>query len=274
MRDIALARDGRGGSFRRATWRSPPLTRASPAWSRCGASPRHRGRRRPSTNAWRLLWHDGRGARVRARVRAEQARQPSDPWSRSRRATSISATARAACTTTVSIDNLRHVQALARIRGQRPAPPWTTTSAVARQKQPLEMASAGSTFHKRPEGYFAGKLINVRGPARRVCGRCAGERETLRVRGQHGPRERERTYSGLIEHVQAEVKSRFGVDLEPEVRMIGEFSRPMSQWGSQLPAIPPILSFSTISLVPPHLRREVRELLPAGGLDGPAVLQG
>lgn len=28
---------------------------------------------------------------------------------------------------------------------------------------------------------------------------------------------------GLIEHVQAEVKAQFGVDLEPEVRMIGEF---------------------------------------------------
>ena len=28
---------------------------------------------------------------------------------------------------------------------------------------------------------------------------------------------------GLIEHVQSEVKSQFGVDLEPEVRMIGEF---------------------------------------------------
>lgn len=54
-------------------------------------------------------------------------------------------------------------------------------------KQPLEYPSAGSTF-KRPEGYFAGKLImdaGLRGFSR---GRCASVREALRICHQQGKR--------------------------------------------------------------------------------------
>lgn len=89
------------------------------------------------------------------------------------------------------------------------------------EKQPLEMASAGSTF-KRPEGYFAGKLIMDAG----LRGARVGDAQVSEkhcgfvVNTGHASA---RDVLGLIEHVQDEVKSQFGVDLEPEVRMIGEF---------------------------------------------------
>lgn len=89
------------------------------------------------------------------------------------------------------------------------------------EKQPLEMASAGSTF-KRPEGYFAGKLImdaGLRGA--RVGDAQVSEKHCGFV--VNTGRASAKDVLGLIEHVQAEVKSQFGVDLEPEVRMIGEF---------------------------------------------------
>ena len=89
------------------------------------------------------------------------------------------------------------------------------------EKQPLEMASAGSTF-KRPEGYFAGKLImdaGLRGA--RVGDAQVSEKHCGFV--VNTGRASAKDVLGLIEHVQSEVKSRFGVDLEPEVRMIGEF---------------------------------------------------
>ena len=89
------------------------------------------------------------------------------------------------------------------------------------EKQPLEMASAGSTF-KRPDGYFAGKLIMDAG----LRGARVGDAQVSEkhcgfvVNTGHASA---RDVLGLIEHVQDEVKSQFGVDLEPEVRMIGEF---------------------------------------------------
>ena len=89
------------------------------------------------------------------------------------------------------------------------------------EKQPLEMASAGSTF-KRPEGYFAGKLIMDAG----LRGARVGDAQVSEkhcgfvVNTGHASA---RDVLGLIEHVRDEVKSQFGVDLEPEVRMIGEF---------------------------------------------------
>ena len=89
------------------------------------------------------------------------------------------------------------------------------------EKQPLEMASAGSTF-KRPEGYFAGKLIMDAG----LRGARVGDAQVSEkhcgfvVNTGHASA---RDVLGLIEHVQDEVKSQFGVDLEPEVRMVGEF---------------------------------------------------
>ena len=89
------------------------------------------------------------------------------------------------------------------------------------EKQPLEMASAGSTF-KRPAGHFAGKLIMDAG----LCGARVGDAQ---VSEKHcgfvvnTGRASAKDVLGLIEHVQGEVKAQFGVDLEPEVRMVGEF---------------------------------------------------
>lgn len=89
------------------------------------------------------------------------------------------------------------------------------------EKQPLEMASAGSTF-KRPQGHFAGKLImdaGLRGT--RVGAAQVSEKHCGFVVNTGGATARD--VRGLIERVQSEVKAQFGVDLEPEVRMIGEF---------------------------------------------------
>ncbi len=89
------------------------------------------------------------------------------------------------------------------------------------EKQPLDMPSAGSTF-KRPEGHFAGKLImdaGLRGV--RVGGAQVSEKHCGFVVNAGGATAKD--VLGLIEQVQAEVKQQFGVDLEPEVRMLGEF---------------------------------------------------
>lgn len=89
------------------------------------------------------------------------------------------------------------------------------------EKQPLEMPSAGSTF-KRPEGYFAGKLImdaGLRGA--RVGGAQVSEKHCGFVVNADGATAAD--VNGLIEHIQVEVKRQFGVDLETEVRRVGEF---------------------------------------------------
>lgn len=89
------------------------------------------------------------------------------------------------------------------------------------QKQPLEYASAGSTF-KRPEGYFAGKLIMDAGlRGFQVGGAQVSEKHCGFVINR-GDATAEDILT-LIRHVQKTVKEKFGVDLETEVRMIGEF---------------------------------------------------
>ncbi len=88
-------------------------------------------------------------------------------------------------------------------------------------KQPLEMASAGSTF-KRPEGHFAGKLImdaGLRGYT--VGGAQVSEKHCGFVVNTGNATAAD--VNAVIEHVQEEVKRQFDVDLEPEVRRIGEF---------------------------------------------------
>lgn len=88
-------------------------------------------------------------------------------------------------------------------------------------KQPLHLPSAGSTF-KRPVGYFAGKLIDDAG-----------------LRGlRHGGAQISDLHCGfvvnvaeatcqdvteLIQTVQKVVRDQFGVNLETEVRFLGEF---------------------------------------------------
>lgn len=88
-----------------------------------------------------------------------------------------------------------------------------------REKQPLEYPSAGSTF-KRPEGYFAGKLIDDTGlrgfglggakVSDKHCGFIinTGNATALDVRN-------------LIKEVQNRVEDKFGVRLETEVKFIG-----------------------------------------------------
>ena len=89
------------------------------------------------------------------------------------------------------------------------------------EKQPLEYPSAGSTF-KRPEGHFAGKLImdaGLRGyqvgdaqVAEKHCGFVInrGNATAADIRT-------------LMKDVTEKVQEQFGVELEPEVKLLGEF---------------------------------------------------
>ena len=90
-----------------------------------------------------------------------------------------------------------------------------------KEKQPLEYPSAGSTF-KRPEGYFAGKLIQDCGlKGFRVGDAMVSEKHSgFVINVGHAT---EADVMTLIRHVQQEVDRQFCVRIEPEVRMIGEF---------------------------------------------------
>lgn len=86
-------------------------------------------------------------------------------------------------------------------------------------KQPLEYASAGSTF-KRPEGYFAGKLImdaGLRGFT--VGGAQVSEKHCGFVINRGGATAQ--NVMDLVRQVQNEVKKQFGVELELEVKLLG-----------------------------------------------------
>lgn len=87
-------------------------------------------------------------------------------------------------------------------------------------KQPLEYPSAGSTF-KRPEGYFAGKLIQDAGlKGYTIGGAAVSEKHSGFVINKNGATATD--ILNLIHHIQEEVKKQFNVDLHPEVRIIGE----------------------------------------------------
>ncbi|MBR3811688.1 MAG: UDP-N-acetylmuramate dehydrogenase [Agathobacter sp.] len=88
-------------------------------------------------------------------------------------------------------------------------------------KQPLEYPSAGSTF-KRPEGYFAGKLIQDAGlRGYQVGGAQVSEKHCGFVINKGNASAAD--VLQLIEDVQRIVYDTFQVELEPEVKMIGEF---------------------------------------------------
>ena len=93
-------------------------------------------------------------------------------------------------------------------------------NARRRDKQPLNYPSAGSVF-KRPEGYFAGALIEQAGlKGRSVNGAMVSEKHAGFI-----VKVGEATAAdiiALIGIVQDEVEARFGVRLEPEVRILGE----------------------------------------------------
>ena len=93
-------------------------------------------------------------------------------------------------------------------------------NARRRDKQPLNFPSAGSTF-KRPEGYFAGALIEQAGlKGRTVGGAQVSEKHAGFIVNVGGATAADIT--GLIKVVQDEVLRAFGVQLETEVRIIGE----------------------------------------------------
>ena len=89
------------------------------------------------------------------------------------------------------------------------------------QKQPLDLPSAGSTF-KRPEGYFAGKLImdsGLRGC--RIGGAQVSEKHCGFVVNADGATAGD--VRALMDHVIQVVKEKHGVTLEPEVKFLGDF---------------------------------------------------
>ena len=87
-------------------------------------------------------------------------------------------------------------------------------------RQPLEYASAGSTF-KRPEGHFAAKLIDDCG----LRGLTVGDAQVSEKHAGFVINKNNASAAdvlALMEQIQKTVKEKFGVDLVPEVRVIGE----------------------------------------------------
>ena len=92
-------------------------------------------------------------------------------------------------------------------------------AARRREKQPLEYPSAGS-FFKRPAGHYAGGLIEQAGLKGAAIG---GAQVSVKHAGFliNVGRATARDFLVLMEHVQDVVQRRFGVRLEPEVRIVG-----------------------------------------------------
>lgn len=87
-------------------------------------------------------------------------------------------------------------------------------------KQPVQFPSAGS-FFKRPEGHFAGKLIQDSG----MKGVSVGGAQVSELHGGFIVNKGNATATDIIqlmELVQKKVYEKFGVSLEPEVRIIGD----------------------------------------------------
>lgn len=88
------------------------------------------------------------------------------------------------------------------------------------EKQPLEYPSAGSTF-KRPEGYFAGKLIQDSGlKGYSIGGAAVSSKHSGFVINKGNATAKD--ILDLIAYIQEKVKKQFGVELHTEVRIIGE----------------------------------------------------
>lgn len=94
-------------------------------------------------------------------------------------------------------------------------------AAARRTKQPLEFPSAGSTF-KRPQGYFAGKLIMDAGlRGYQVGGAQVSEKHCGFVINKGGATSAD--VLQLIADVKQRVYDKFQVELEPEVKMVGDY---------------------------------------------------
>lgn len=89
-----------------------------------------------------------------------------------------------------------------------------------REKQPLEYPSAGSTF-KRPPGYFVGPLVeelNLKGY--RIGGAEVSEKHAGFIVNRGGASAAD--VLQLINKIQIEARNKFGVELHPEIRIVGE----------------------------------------------------
>lgn len=94
-------------------------------------------------------------------------------------------------------------------------------AARRREKQPLEYPSAGSTF-KRPEGYFAAKLIEDAGlKGFRIGGAQVSPKHAGFVINEKNATSAD--IYALIKEVQKRVKEHSGVAIEPEVICLGTF---------------------------------------------------
>ncbi len=94
-------------------------------------------------------------------------------------------------------------------------------SEARKSKQPLEYPSAGSTF-KRPEGYFAGKLIMDSG----LRGYSVGDAQISEKHCGFVINKGSATAKDvirLVDDVKSKVYEQFGVELEMEIKTLGEF---------------------------------------------------
>lgn len=92
-----------------------------------------------------------------------------------------------------------------------------------REKQPLQYPSAGSTF-KRPEGYFAGKLISDAGlKGKTIGGAQVSEKHAGFIVNIGGATTKD--ILDLIAFCQKTVQEQFGVTLETEVKIVGNGKR-------------------------------------------------
>ncbi len=88
-----------------------------------------------------------------------------------------------------------------------------------RAKQPLEFPSAGSTF-KRPAGHYVGPMIEQAGlKGFRIGGAEVSTKHAGFIINRGGATADD--FIHLIQHIQEEIKQRFNVDLEPEIRILG-----------------------------------------------------
>lgn len=90
---------------------------------------------------------------------------------------------------------------------------------LRRSKQPLEYPSCGSVF-KRPEGHYTGALIQQAGLQGLKWGgaQISEKHAGFIVNIDHATG---KDYEELIAHIQSVIDQKFGVHLEPEVRIIG-----------------------------------------------------
>ncbi len=90
-----------------------------------------------------------------------------------------------------------------------------------REKQPIDQYSAGSTF-KRPQGYFAGKLISDAGlRGYQVGGAAVSEKHCGFIINKENATAKD--FLSVVQEVIRVVEEKYNVKLEPEVKFLGDF---------------------------------------------------